>query len=141
MRELPCTDCDGERLNPRSRNVKVKSLTLGDFNKLSINKASKVIQNLKLTGNEKEIAETILREINERLLFLNEVGLTYLQLNRGAATLSGGEAQRIRLATQIGSGLTGVLYVLDEPSIGLHQSDNKKLIETCLLYTSPSPRD
>jgi excinuclease ABC subunit A len=132
MRELPCTDCDGERLNPRSRNVKVKSLTLGDFNKLSINKASKVIQNLKLTGNEKEIAETILREINERLLFLNEVGLTYLQLNRGAATLSGGEAQRIRLATQIGSGLTGVLYVLDEPSIGLHQSDNKKLIETLL---------
>jgi excinuclease ABC subunit A len=91
-----------------------------------------VIQNLKLTGNEKEIAETILREINERLLFLNEVGLTYLQLNRGAATLSGGEAQRIRLATQIGSGLTGVLYVLDEPSIGLHQSDNKKLIETLL---------
>ena len=132
MRELPCSDCEGERLNSRSRNVKVKSLTLGEFNKLSIQKASEIIQNLKLTGNEKEIAETILREINERLLFLNEVGLSYLQLNRGAATLSGGEAQRIRLATQIGSGLTGVLYVLDEPSIGLHQSDNKKLIETLL---------
>ena len=89
MRELPCSDCEGERLNSRSRNVKVKSLTLGEFNKLSIQKASEIIQNLKLTGNEKEIAETILREINERLLFLNEVGLSYLQLNRGAATLSG----------------------------------------------------
>jgi len=85
-----------------------------------------------LTGNSKEIAEAILREIKERLNFLNEVGLGYLQLNRGAATLSGGEAQRIRLATQIGSGLTGVLYVLDEPSIGLHQSDNDKLIETLI---------
>ena len=132
MRELPCGECDGERLNERSRNVKVKSLTLGEFNKLSIKKAYEVIDNLKLTGNSKEIAEAILREIKERLSFLNEVGLGYLQLNRGAATLSGGEAQRIRLATQIGSGLTGVLYVLDEPSIGLHQSDNKKLIDTLL---------
>ena len=85
------------------------------------------------TGNSKrKLAEAILREIKERLNFLNEVGLGYLQLNRGAATLSGGEAQRIRLATQIGSGLTGVLYVLDEPSIGLHQSDNNKLIETLI---------
>ena len=132
MRELDCGDCDGERLNERSRNVKVKALTLGEFNKLSIKKAYEVIQNLKLSGNSKEIAEAIIREIKERLSFLNEVGLGYLQLNRGAATLSGGEAQRIRLATQIGSGLTGVLYVLDEPSIGLHQSDNKKLIETLL---------
>ena len=132
MRELDCGECDGERLNERSRNVKVKALTLGEFNKLSIKKAYEVIQNLKLTGNSKETAEAIIREIKERLSFLNEVGLGYLQLNRGAATLSGGEAQRIRLATQIGSGLTGVLYVLDEPSIGLHQSDNKKLIETLL---------
>ncbi len=132
MRELPCGECEGERLNERSRNVKVKTLTLGEFNKLSIKKSYEVIDNLKLTGNSKEIAEAILREIKERLSFLNEVGLGYLQLNRGAATLSGGEAQRIRLATQIGSGLTGVLYVLDEPSIGLHQSDNKKLIDTLL---------
>jgi len=89
-----------------------------------------IIKNLKLTGSDKEIALPIVREIIERLTFLNEVGLSYLQLSRGAASLSGGEAQRIRLATQIGSGLTGVLYVLDEPSIGLHQSDNIKLIET-----------
>jgi excinuclease ABC subunit A len=132
MRELDCGECDGERLNERSRNVKVNAITLGEFNKLSIKKAYEVINNLKLSGNSKEIAEAILREIKERLSFLNEVGLGYLQLNRGAATLSGGEAQRIRLATQIGSGLTGVLYVLDEPSIGLHQSDNKKLINTLL---------
>ena len=117
MRELPCGGCEGERLNERSRMVQVKSLTLGQFNKLSITRAYEVIDKLKLTGNSKEIAEAILREIKERLNFLNEVGLGYLQLNRGAATLSGGEAQRIRLATQIGSGLTGVLYVLDEPSI------------------------
>tara|TARA_X000000368_G_scaffold390642_1_gene354020 strand:+ start:1 stop:1890 length:1890 start_codon:yes stop_codon:yes gene_type:complete len=132
MRELPCGGCDGERLNERSRMVQVKSLTLGEFNKLSIKKAHEVVNKLKLSGNSKEIAEAILREIKERLNFLNEVGLGYLQLNRGAATLSGGEAQRIRLATQIGSGLTGVLYVLDEPSIGLHQSDNNKLIETLI---------
>ncbi len=132
MRELPCGECEGERLNERSRKVKVKSLTLGEFNKLSIKKAHDVIKKLKLTGNSKDIAEAIIREIKERLSFLNEVGLGYLQLNRGAATLSGGEAQRIRLATQIGSRLTGVLYVLDEPSIGLHQSDNKKLIDTLM---------
>ena len=132
MRELPCGECEGERLNERSRKVKVKSLTLGEFNKLSIKKAYDVIKKLKLTGNSKDKAEAIIREIKERLSFLNEVGLGYLQLNRGAATLSGGEAQRIRLATQIGSRLTGVLYVLDEPSIGLHQSDNKKLIDTLM---------
>ena len=132
MRELHCSVCDGERLNPRSRLVKVKSYTLGELNNLSISESVKVFKSLKLTGNDKEIAEPILREISERLTFLNEVGLSYLQLSRGAATLSGGEAQRIRLATQIGSGLTGVLYVLDEPSIGLHQSDNKKLIDTLI---------
>ena len=112
--------------------MKVKNFTLGEINNLSISESVKVFKSLKLTGNNKEIAEPILREISERLTFLNEVGLSYLQLSRGAATLSGGEAQRIRLATQIGSGLTGVLYVLDEPSIGLHQSDNKKLIETLI---------
>ena len=132
MRELHCSVCDGERLNPRSRLVKVKSYTLGELNNLSISESVKVFKSLKLTGNDKEIAEPFLREISERLTFLNEVGLSYLQLSRGAATLSGGEAQRIRLATQIGSGLTGVLYVLDEPSIGLHQSDNKKLIDTLI---------
>ena len=132
MRELHCSVCDGERLNPRSRLVKVKSYTLGELNNLSISESVKIFKSLKLTGNDKEIAEPILREISERLTFLNEVGLSYLQLSRGAATLSGGEAQRIRLATQIGSGLTGVLYVLDEPSIGLHQSDNKKLIDTLI---------
>ena len=111
MRELHCSICDGERLNPRSRLVKVKSYTLGELNNLSISESVKVFKSLKLTGNDKEIAEPILREISERLTFLNEVGLSYLQLSRGAATLSGGEAQRIRLATQIGSGLTGVLYL------------------------------
>ena len=132
MRELPCGDCDGERLNIRSRLVEVESLTLGQFNNLSIKEASNVVENFKLKGSDYEIAIPIIREIKERLKFLNEVGLSYLQLSRGAATLSGGEAQRIRLATQIGSGLTGVLYVLDEPSIGLHQADNIKLIDTLL---------
>ncbi len=132
MRELPCSECYGERLNKRSRLVKVQNLTLGKFNSLSISDAANKISQLKLSGSEKEIAEPIVREIIERLKFLNEVGLNYLQLSRGASTLSGGEAQRIRLATQIGSGLTGVLYVLDEPSIGLHQNDNKKLIETLI---------
>ena len=130
MRELDCKICEGERLNKRSRLVKVKGLTLGKLNSLSISNSLEIIKNLKLTGSDKEIALPIVREIIERLTFLNEVGLSYLQLSRGAASLSGGEAQRIRLATQIGSGLTGVLYVLDEPSIGLHQSDNIKLIET-----------
>ena len=130
MRELNCKICNGERLNKRSRLVKVKGLTLGKLNSLSISNALDIIKNLKLTGSDKEISLPIVREIIERLTFLNEVGLNYLQLSRGAASLSGGEAQRIRLATQIGSGLTGVLYVLDEPSIGLHQSDNIKLIET-----------
>ena len=96
MRELHCSICDGERLNPRSRLVKVKNYTLGQLNNLSISESVKVFKTLKLTGNDKEIAEPILREISERLTFLNEVGLSYLQLSRGAATLSGGEAQRIR---------------------------------------------
>ena len=130
MRELPCRGCDGERFNERSRKVKIEKITLGDFNNLSIIDALLCIKNFKLSGSDLEIASPIIREIIERLEFLTKVGLSYLQLSRGASTLSGGEAQRIRLATQIGSGLTGVLYVLDEPSIGLHQSDNQKLIDT-----------
>jgi len=130
MRELPCRGCDGERFNERSRRVKIENITLGDFNNLSIIDALSCIKNFKLSGSDLEISSPIIREIIERLEFLTKVGLSYLQLSRGASTLSGGEAQRIRLATQIGSGLTGVLYVLDEPSIGLHQSDNQKLIDT-----------
>ena len=101
-----------------------------DFNSLAIDDALRGINKLNLKGNELKISQPIIREIKERLKFLDQVGLSYLQLNRGASTLSGGESQRIRLATQIGSGLTGVLYVLDEPSIGLHHSDNRKLIDT-----------
>ena len=130
MRELPCRGCEGERFNERSRKVRVDNTTLGEFNNLSISDALIKIKHFNLSGNDLEISNPIIREIIDRLEFLTKVGLSYLQLSRGASTLSGGEAQRIRLATQIGSGLTGVLYVLDEPSIGLHQSDNKKLIDT-----------
>ncbi|MEC7820005.1 MAG: excinuclease ABC subunit UvrA [Actinomycetota bacterium] len=130
MREKPCIECEGARLNTRARNVKVGKYFMHDFNSLPIDDALKAIYKLKLKGNELKISQPIIREIKERLKFLDQVGLSYLQLNRGASTLSGGESQRIRLATQIGSGLTGVLYVLDEPSIGLHHSDNRKLIDT-----------
>ena len=132
MREKPCSDCDGARLDKRSRNVKVGRYFMHDFNNLTIDDALDKIEKLNLSGNKKKISQPIIREIKERLKFLHEVGLSYLQLSRGASTLSGGESQRIRLATQIGSGLTGVLYVLDEPSIGLHHSDNKKLIDTLI---------
>ena len=130
MREKPCNECEGARLNIRARNVKVGKYFMHDFNSLPIDDALKAINKLNLKGNELKISQPIIREIKERLKFLDQVGLSYLQLNRGASTLSGGESQRIRLATQIGSGLTGVLYVLDEPSIGLHHSDNRKLIDT-----------
>ena len=136
MREFECKNCNGERLNERSRLVKVGKITLGQLNSLSILDCLEKVSKFNLKGNELEISEPILREIEERLKFLIEVGLGYLQLSRGASTLSGGEAQRIRLATQIGSGLTGVLYVLDEPSIGLHQNDNLKLIDTLLKLKS-----
>jgi excinuclease ABC subunit A len=125
-----CPECNGQRLNAYARSVKVSEHSLMDICELSIEDSCVFFKELKFTGNKKIIANKVLKEINARLSFLREVGLTYLTLNRSANTLSGGEAQRIRLATQIGSALSGVLYVLDEPSIGLHQRDNDKLILT-----------
>src|SRR5216684_1260720 len=126
----PCPTCRGQRLKPQSLSVKVKARTISDYVNLPIAEALDVFDSLVLTDREAIIAERILREIQERLRFLNDVGVGYLTLGRSAATLSGGEGQRIRLATQIGANLTGVLYVLDEPSIGLHQRDNRKLLGT-----------
>jgi excinuclease ABC subunit A len=126
----PCTACHGQRLKQQSLSVKVKGRTISDYVNLPIAEAVDVFEGLQLTDRETIIAERILKEIQERLTFLNDVGVGYLSLGRSAATLSGGEGQRIRLATQIGANLTGVLYVLDEPSIGLHQRDNRKLLGT-----------
>jgi excinuclease ABC subunit A len=126
----PCPSCHGERLKAQSRAVKVKSRTISDYVNLPISEAVTVLDALELTDREQLIASRILREIRDRLHFLDDVGVGYLTLGRSAATLSGGEGQRIRLATQIGSNLTGVLYVLDEPSIGLHQRDNRALLST-----------
>jgi excinuclease ABC subunit A len=126
----PCAACHGRRLKPESLAVRVKERTLADYVDLPIAEAVAVFDGLELTDREAIIAERILREIQDRLRFLNDVGVGYLSLGRSAATLSGGEGQRIRLATQIGANLTGVLYVLDEPSIGLHQRDNRKLLST-----------
>lgn len=125
---IKCPDCNGSRLNPMARNVKVADTTLPELSDMSIKESVAWSQGLKFKGNEAQITEELLKEINSRLGFLNSVGLEYLSLSRAGNTLSGGEAQRIRLASQIGSELTGVLYVLDEPSIGLHQKDNQKLI-------------
>jgi len=129
MSATPCPVCRGKRLRPESLAVKVGGLSIADFTSLSLNRALSAAINLKFTAREALVADRIQREIVERLEFLCGVGLNYLSLNRNAATLSGGEGQRIRLATQIGSRLRGVLYVLDEPSIGLHQRDNNRLIE------------
>jgi excinuclease ABC subunit A len=126
----PCATCQGRRLKLQSLSVKVKGLTIADCVDLPISEALTVFDRMQLTDREAIIAERILREIQDRLRFLNDVGVGYLTLGRAAATLSGGEGQRIRLATQIGANLTGVLYVLDEPSIGLHQRDNRKLLAT-----------
>jgi excinuclease ABC subunit A len=126
----PCPTCRGHRLKSQSLSVKVKARTIADYVNLPISEALDVFDELELTDREAIIAERILREIRERLRFLHDVGVGYLTLGRSAATLSGGEGQRIRLATQIGANLTGVLYVLDEPSIGLHQRDNRKLLGT-----------
>jgi len=126
----PCPGCHGGRLKPQSRAVKVKGRTITDYVDLPIAEAVSVFDQLQLTDREQLIASRIMREIRDRLHFLNDVGVGYLSLGRSAATLSGGEGQRIRLATQIGSNLTGVLYVLDEPSIGLHQRDNRALLST-----------
>ncbi len=126
----PCPGCQGGRLKPQSRAVKVKGRTITDYVDLPIAEAVTVFDELQLTDREQLIASRIMREIRDRLHFLNDVGVGYLTLARSAASLSGGEGQRIRLATQIGSNLTGVLYVLDEPSIGLHQRDNRALLST-----------
>ena len=130
MREIPCPVCGGARLKPEVLAVRVGELSIAQLCELPIGEARDFLAGLNLTGQAAQIAGSVLTEINARLGFLVDVGLDYLSLARGAATLSGGEAQRIRLATQIGSGLVGVLYVLDEPSIGLHQRDNTRLIET-----------
>lgn len=130
LREVPCPVCDGARLKPEVLAVQVHGHSIADASRLSLGEAREYFAKLTLTDREATIAAQVLREIRLRLDFLIRVGLDYLSLSRAAATLSGGEAQRIRLATQIGSGLTGVLYVLDEPSIGLHQRDNRRLIET-----------
>ncbi len=130
MRLTPCPVCKGTRLKPEVLAVKLGEKSIAQICELSIEDCAKFLKSLKLTAREKQIAERVLKEVHSRLGFLLDVGLDYLSLDRPAATLSGGEAQRIRLATQIGSGLTGVLYVLDEPSIGLHQRDNRRLIET-----------
>jgi excinuclease ABC subunit A len=130
MSKSTCDECDGSRLNTQSRNVFINSTPIHAITSMRINEALNFIKAMKLDGAKEKIAEKILKEIRERLTFLEDVGLNYLTLDRSAETLSGGEAQRIRLASQIGSGLVGVTYVLDEPSIGLHQRDNEKLIKT-----------
>jgi excinuclease ABC subunit A len=130
MAEQPCPACDGARLRPESLAVKVGGLSIAEYSDLSARAASEWIRELEMNATERAIARLIVREITERLSFLENVGIGYLSLARSARTLSGGEAQRIRLATQIGSHLVGVMYVLDEPSIGLHQRDNEKLIAT-----------
>ncbi|MGW4721139.1 excinuclease ABC subunit UvrA [Streptomyces sp. NPDC004291] len=130
MREVPCPTCEGTRLKPIVLAVTVMDKSIAEVSAMSISDCAEFLSRLTLSARDKKIAERVLKEVNERLRFLVDVGLDYLSLNRAAGTLSGGEAQRIRLATQIGSGLVGVLYVLDEPSIGLHQRDNHRLIET-----------
>ncbi len=130
MRDTPCTVCNGKKLKPEALAVKINGKGIMDVCDLSIDQCYDFFSNLKLSETEQYIAREILKEIKERLEFLKNVGLNYLTLNRQSSTLSGGESQRIRLATQIGSNLTGVLYVLDEPTIGLHQRDNSRLIKT-----------
>jgi excinuclease ABC subunit A len=132
LNSQPCPECDGTRLNRAARNVFITDLSLPDISNMSVGRAREFFAQLALQGWRATIAARIVKEINERLGFLSDVGLEYLSLNRSAETLSGGEAQRIRLASQIGSGLVGVMYILDEPSIGLHQRDNKRLLGTLL---------
>jgi excinuclease ABC subunit A len=130
MTELTCKSCQGYRLNPQALSVKVNGKHIGEISELAINKAVSFVEGLELSTQESMIARPIVKEIDDRLSFLQNVGLDYLTLSRSAGTLSGGEAQRIRLATQIGSNLSGVLYILDEPSIGLHQRDNDRLLDS-----------
>ena len=126
----PCKTCGGARLKPEALAVRVGDKNINEVTQLTISDAVDFFDTVPLTEREQFIGNQILKEIKARLMFLNNVGLDYLTMSRNAGTLSGGEAQRIRLATQIGSGLVGVLYILDEPSIGLHQRDNDRLIET-----------
>jgi excinuclease ABC subunit A len=130
MREVPCAACNGSRLKPLTLAVTIEGRSIADIAALPIGDAAEVLRGMTLSDRDAAIASRVLKEVNERLQFLVDVGLHYLSMDRAAGTLAGGEAQRIRLATQIGSGLVGVLYVLDEPSIGLHQRDNHRLIET-----------
>ena len=130
MREVPCTVCGGARLKPATLAVTINERNISEVCDLSIGESAKFLAALELTERDRMIAERVTKEINARLGFLLDVGLDYLTLSRSAGTLAGGEAQRIRLASQIGSGLVGTLYVLDEPSIGLHQRDNRRLIDT-----------
>ena len=130
MNTTPCSLCDGSRLNETARNVLVKKYNISDLTHMNIDEILGFFKKLKLKGSRGEIAKTVIKEIVDRLEFLSNVGLNYLNLERSAETLSGGESQRIRLASQIGSGLVGVMYILDEPTIGLHQRDNKRLIKT-----------
>src|SRR5262249_13458743 len=128
MSATECPACHGMRLRPESLAVRVSGMSIADFTALPVSRALEVARNMKLAGREEIIAGRVMHEIVERLQFLHAVGLGYISLSRSAATLSGGEGQRIRLATQIGSKLRGVLYVLDEPSIGLHHRDNSRLL-------------
>ncbi len=130
MSELPCPDCGGARLRPESLAVKVGSKSISEIVRASISEAAAFFENLTLNEEKRQVAHQILKELRERLHFLTDVGLSYLTLDRASSSLAGGEAQRIRLATQVGSGLVGVCYVLDEPSIGLHQRDNRRLLGT-----------
>jgi excinuclease ABC subunit A len=132
MRKTECAECGGQRLNAQARCVRVGGVTLPEVEGLSVDAAVRFFSELELDGVRRIIAEEILKEIRSRLDFLANVGLEYLTLDRSAPTLSGGESQRIRLAGQIGSGLVGVLYILDEPSIGLHQRDNRRLLDSLL---------
>jgi excinuclease ABC subunit A len=136
MRDIPCGSCGGTRLKPEILAVTVGGRNIAEMCALSIGECAEMLASLEMSDRQKMIAERVLKEINARLHFMVDVGLDYLSLDRAAGTLSGGEAQRIRLATQIGSGLVGVLYVLDEPSIGLHQRDNHRLIETLVRLKS-----
>ena len=133
---MPCDACHGKRLSPESLAVTVGGKNISELCDLSVVDALDFIENLELSDRDRMIAEAILKEIRSRLGFLRNVGLEYLTLSRAAATLSGGESQRIRLATNIGSSLMGVLYILDEPSIGLHQRDNHKLLALSLIHIS-----
>jgi len=132
MREVPCPACGGARLRPASLAVTVGGISIYELGELSISKAADFLASLELSERDRMIAERVQKEVNERMRFLLDVGLDYLNLNRASGSLAGGEAQRIRLASQVGSGLVGVLYVLDEPSIGLHQRDNQRLIDTLI---------